>query len=88
MEAGAGGWRAWRGSWGSFERELIGFFLRRPTPPSPEPVEGLETAANGATSPEGMTDSAWSVDPPSALDGGAMNAPDGALDDAALQQLL
>ena len=84
MEDGAGGWRAWRGSWGSFERELIGFFLRRPTPPSPEPVEGLETAADGATSPEGMTDSAWSVDPPSALAGGAMNAPAGALDNAAL----
>ena len=84
MEDGAGGWRAWRGSWGSSECELTVFFLRRRSPPPPEPVEALDTAADGATSPEWMTDSAWSVDPPSALDGGAMNAPDGALDDAAL----
>ena len=27
---------------------MIVFFLRRPTPPSPEPVEGLETAAEEA----------------------------------------
>ena len=52
MEGAAGGWRAWAGSWGSFEHELIVFFLRRPPPLSPTPV----ATPDGALSPEGMVD--------------------------------
>ena len=81
MEGAAGGWRAWAGSWGSFERELIVFFLRRPPPLSPTPV----ATPDGALSPEGMVDVATAEHGCVALDDGATNGPDGDLNDAAVR---